>query len=156
MVLGIDPGLASTGWAVVDSGNRLVSCGCFKTKRDEGFAVRLAKIYNQIDKLCRNYKIRELAIESIFFAKNVKTAIIVAQAMGAIKAAAQNLKVAVFEYTPLQIKIAITGYGRADKEQVIKMVGESLKGKNIIENNHAADAAAAALTHIFTNKTGGL
>ena len=153
MILGIDPGLASTGWAVIDAGddgNRLVSCGCIETEKSEDFAKRLGQIYNQIKRLCRQYKIRELVIESIFFAKNMKTAINVAQAMGAVKAAAQNSGVAVFEYTPLQIKMAITGYGRADKEQIIKMVGESLKEKEVISDNHAADAAATALTHIFT------
>ena len=155
MILGVDPGLAHCGWAVIDAGddgNQLVSYGCVETEKSEDFAKRLGQIYNQVKKLCRQYKIRELAIESIFFAKNIKTAIKVAQAMGAIKAAAQNSGVAVFEYTPLQIKMAITGYGRADKEQIIKMVGESLEKKEIINDNHAADAAAAALTHIFTIK----
>ena len=156
MILGIDPGLAHCGWAVIDpangGGNQLVSYGCIETEKSEDFAKRLSQIYNQVRKLCRQYKIKELAIESIFFAKNIKTAISTAQTMGAIEAAAQNSEVAVFEYTPLQIKMAITGYGRADKEQIIKMVGESFKKKEIINNNHAADAAAAALTHIFTIK----
>jgi len=155
IILGIDPGLAHCGWAVIDTGdngNQLISCGCIETEKSEDFAKRLGRIYNQVKKLCRQYKAKELAIESIFFAKNVKTAISVAQAMGAIKAAAQNSGVAVFEYTPLQIKIAITGYGRASKEQIIKMVGESFKKKEVISNNHAADAAAVALTHTFTMK----
>jgi len=157
MILGVDPGLAHCGWAVINNdGDQLVSYGCIETKKNEDFAKRLGQIYNQIKELCRQYKIKELAIESIFFAKNVKTAINVAQAMGAIKAAAQNSEVVVFEYTPLQVKIAITGYGRADKEQIIKMVGESLKKKEVINDDHAADAAAVALTHIFTIKIDGL
>ncbi len=147
--------MAHCGWAVVDArgdSNRLIASGCLETKKTENFAARLAKIYNHIQAICRQYKIRDLAVESIFFAQNVKTAIVVAQTIGAVKAAADNLNVAVFEYTPLQIKIAITGYGRADKEQMIKMTGKNLANGDIIENNHAADAAAAALTHIFTRK----
>jgi len=150
MVLGIDPGLASTGWAVVDNKKSLVAYGCIETDKKEDFSSRLAKIHNQVRDLCRQYHIEVMAVESIFFAKNVKTAITVAQSLGAIKVAARNLKVAVFEYTPLQIKIAITGYGRATKEQVMIMVAGNFKDEQIITNNHAADAAAAALTHIFT------
>jgi len=157
MILGIDPGLAHCGWAIIKpngDSNQLVSCGCVETKKGEDFAKRLAQIYNQIKELCRRYKIEELAVESIFFAKNMKTAINIAQVIGTVKVAAQNSKTTVFEYTPLQVKMAITGYGRADKKQITKMIGESLEKKEVIGNNHAADAAAIALTHIFTSLAG--
>ena len=152
MILGIDPGVASSGWAVLDDNHQLVVCGCIKTKKIDDFADRLSQIYHQVQDLCREHKVNELAIESIFFAKNAKTAIVVAQAMGVIKAAASSLGIKVFDYTPLQIKIAITGYGRAEKCQVAQMVQRTLEVDDVIKNNHAADAAAAALTHIFTLK----
>jgi len=151
MVLGIDPGLAACGWAVLNKNHQIIACGCIKTKKEDKISKRLGQIYQQIQKLCRQYKITKVAIEAIFFAKNVKTAIVVAQAMGAVKAAADRMRIEVFEYTPLQIKIAITGYGRAEKHQVVQMLKQTLKNGSLIKNGHAADAAATGLTHIFTN-----
>lgn len=150
MILGVDPGLAACGWAVLNKNQKVIACGCIKTEKTEKLASRLGQIYSQIQKLGRQHKITKLAIESIFFAKNVKTAVVVAQAMGAIEAAAASLKIEVFEYTPLQIKIAITGYGRAEKKQVIKMLKQTVKNGPLIKNSHTADAVAAGLTHIFT------
>ncbi|MGI6278459.1 MAG: crossover junction endodeoxyribonuclease RuvC [Patescibacteria group bacterium] len=152
MVLGIDPGLASCGWAILPDSKTLSYCGCLETKKADSLANRLGQIYDQVIDLCQKHQVEELAIESLFFAKNTKTALLVAQAMGAIKAAAYKKGVRVFEYTPLQIKIAITGYGRAEKDQVISMIKEELGNNQQLNNNHAADAVAAALTHFFTLK----
>ncbi|MDD3679678.1 MAG: crossover junction endodeoxyribonuclease RuvC [Candidatus Shapirobacteria bacterium] len=152
MVLGIDPGLASCGWAILSDAQTLIRSGCIVTKKADDLASRLDQIYCQTEDLCRQHKIDELAIESLFFAKNTKTALLVAQAMGAIKAAADNAGAKVFEYTPLQIKIAITGYGRAQKDQVVSMIRQSLGESVVLGNNHASDAIAAALTHLFTLK----
>jgi len=90
-------------------------------------------------------------MESLFFAKNAKSALEVAEAIGVIKIAAEDLKVAVFEYTPLQIKMALVGYGRAEKEQVEVMVRQSLGIEENIKPSHASDAVAAALTHEYTS-----
>ena len=152
MVLGIDPGLASCGWAILPNNKTLSVCGCLTTKKTDDLADRLSQLYQQVINLCQKYQVEELAIESLFFAKNTKKAFLVAQAMGAIKAAAHQSGARVFEYTPLQIKIALTGYGRADKNQVVSMVRQELGENNQLANNHAADAVAAALTHLFTMK----
>ncbi len=152
MVLGIDPGLASCGWAILPDSKTLSLCGCIVTKKDDDLASRLNYVYREVFNLCQQHKVDELAIESLFFAKNSKTALVVAQVIGVIKAAAYQAGANVFEYTPLQIKIAITGYGRAGKEQVANLVEQSLGEIKQLANNHTADAAATALTHFFTMK----
>lgn len=153
IVLGIDPGLASTGWAVLENGKnlRLLDSGCIRTKKKDPFSQRLTSLSQQIKKLALKTKPKAVAIEEIFFSKNTKTAIKVAQAIGAIKVACCELDIPVFEYTPLNIKIAITGYGRADKKQVKYMVKKILNLKRKITTNHAVDAVAVSLTHFQTN-----
>ncbi|MBP8590966.1 crossover junction endodeoxyribonuclease RuvC [Candidatus Shapirobacteria bacterium] len=146
MILGIDPGVASTGWAVLDK-NKLIASGCIKTSKEDDFSSRLSQIYKEVEEICSRWAVADLAIEEVFFAKNAKTALKVAQVMGAIKAAAQNKGVRVFGYTPLQIKIAVVGYGRAEKKQVELMVGQTINLDQKINSNHAVDALAAALTH---------
>lgn len=152
-VLGIDPGLASIGWAVLEfaKGFKLIECGCFKTKKGEDFSSRLAIIFEEIKKLTKKYDLEVLAVEGLYFAKNVKTAIGVAQCLGVIKLAGKKLGLRVVEYTPLNVKMTITGYGRAEKQQVEFMVKQTLGIKGEIKPNHAADAVAVALTHCFTN-----
>jgi crossover junction endodeoxyribonuclease RuvC len=152
MVLGIDPGLASCGWAILADPQTLSLCGCILTKKEDNLSSRLDQIYQEIFSLCQKYKIDELAVESVFFAKNSKTALLIAEVIGVVRVAACRAGARVFEYTPLQIKIAITGYGRAQKEQVIALVGQSLGESKQLTNNHTADAAAAAMTHFFTMK----
>jgi len=152
MILGVDPGLASCGWAVLANRDRLLDCGCIVTKKNDDLGDRLNKIYHQVKNICQDHKVEELAIESLFFAKNTKTALVVAQVIGVVKAAAFDVGAGAFEYTPLQIKVAITGYGRAEKNQVAAMIKESLGDNGKLANNHTADAAAAALTHLFTMK----
>jgi crossover junction endodeoxyribonuclease RuvC len=151
MILGIDPGLENTGWGVVDD-NNLVECGVILTDKKDKSEVRLEKIFEELQIIIKKYKVTEVAMESLFFAKNVRSAMAVAQAIGVIKVAAKNLGKEVFEYTPLQIKMALVGYGRAEKEQVEIMVRECLGLDEPISPSHASDAVAAALTHGFTMK----
>ena len=153
IVLGIDPGLAAVGWAVVKKEKKikLIDCGCIKTETKDSFDKRLCFIFDEIKKIAAKAKPQAAAIEEIFFAKNTKTAIKVAQAMGVIKLACRESKVPVFEYTPLNIKITITGYGRADKNQVKSMVLRTLNLKKKIKWSHTFDAMAVSLTHLFTN-----
>lgn len=153
-ILGIDPGLAHTGWAILekkDNKNRLVDCGCFKTRADLDFSLRLLQIFDQLKKLIEKFKPEVMAVEELFFAKNVKTAIKVSQALGVAKLTGKKFGLEVAEYTPLNIKMTITGYGRGDKKQVEFMIKKLLNLTKDIKPSHAADAVAAALTHVFTN-----
>jgi crossover junction endodeoxyribonuclease RuvC len=150
MILGIDPGLENTGWGVVEN-NKLVECGVILTNNKDKSEERLEKIFEEIQKIIKKYKVEEVAIESLFFAKNVRSAMAVAEAIGVIKVAAKNLGKPIFEYTPLQIKIALVGYGRAEKEQVELMVRDCLSLEEAISPSHASDAVATALTHSFTS-----
>ncbi|MBP6891538.1 crossover junction endodeoxyribonuclease RuvC [Candidatus Shapirobacteria bacterium] len=150
MILGIDPGLENTGWAVIKDG-RLVGVGVILTSKKDSSQARLKKIYEEIQKIIKKEKVNVVSMESLFFAKNAKSALEVAEAIGVIKIAAEDLKVAVFEYTPLQIKMALVGYGRAEKEQVEVMVRQSLGIEENIKPSHASDAVAAALTHEYTS-----
>jgi crossover junction endodeoxyribonuclease RuvC len=150
MILGIDPGLENTGWGIIDD-NKLVACGVIVTNKKDKSEVRLEKIFEKIQAVIKKYKIDEVAMESLFFAKNIRSAMAVAEAIGVIKVAAKTLGIEVFEYTPLQIKQALVGYGRAEKEQVELMVRDCLCLKELISPSHASDAVAAALTHSFTS-----
>lgn len=153
-ILGIDPGLASIGWAVLQNEKgkfTLLDYGCFKTDKDNNFSSRLKSIFEEINKLAIKYNLQVLAVEELYFAKNVKTAIMVSQCLGVIKLAGEMLKLPVMEYTPLNVKMTITGYGRAEKKQVEFMVKKTLGIKKDIKPDHAADAVAVALTHCFTN-----
>ncbi len=160
MILGIDPGLENTGWGVIEEKEeslnskslKLVKCGVILTGKKNKSEERLEKIFEEVQKIIKKYEIEEVAVESMFFAKNAKSALKVAEAIGVIKVAAKNLKKSVFEYTPLQIKMALVGYGRAEKEQVEIMVKNCLNLDEDIKPSHAADAVAAALTHGFTLK----
>ena len=152
VVLGIDPGLAATGWAILEKGepSKLIAYGCWRTKNGGNISWRLLALSRKMRKVIQQYRPKILAVEEIFFAKNTKSAIKVAQALGAIKLTAENADLSVEEYTPLQIKTAMTGYGRAQKDQVLFMVQQILGVKKAIKPDHAADAAAAALTYLQT------
>jgi len=146
MILGIDPGLENTGYAVVND-NKLISAGVVKVgKGDE----RLRDLYNELEKIIKKFKVTEVAFESLFFAKNAKSGMRVAEAVGVIKLVALRCGLEVVGYTPLQVKMALTGYGRAEKEQVEAMVRSCLNLEEPITPSHAADAVAVALTHGFT------
>jgi crossover junction endodeoxyribonuclease RuvC len=157
MILGIDPGLENTGWAVINYELRidnyeLKATGVILTSVKQKSAERLGKIYNELEKIIKKYKVTEMAIETLFFAKNAKSAIKVSEAIGVVKLAGVINKLEVAEYTPLQVKMALVGYGRAEKEQVETMVRGCLNLEKPITPSHASDAVAVALTHGFTMK----
>ena len=151
MILGIDPGLENTGYGIIDN-NKLVKCGVIITKKTWSSVDRLGKIYEELEKIIKEYKVTEMAIETLFFAKNAKSALKVSEAIGVIKVCGKNNGLEVAEYTPLQVKMALVGYGRAEKEQVEVMVRETLELTDLISPSHASDAVAVALTHGFTMK----
>lgn len=149
-ILGIDPGLALVGFGIIDCiGNsyKLVDYGVIETKAGLPLPSRLEKIYKLMDQLIKTYKPEEVAFEELFFNKNVKTAIAVGHARGVEILACKNKGLDIFEYTPLQIKQAITGYGRADKKQIQEMVKLLLNMEKIPKPDDAADGLAVAITH---------
>jgi len=148
MILGIDPGLENTGYGIID-GEKLVICGVILTSSKDKSVDRLGKIYDELEKIIKEYKVDEMAIETLFFAKNAKSVMKVSEAIGVIKVCGKNNGLEVAEYTPLQVKQALVGYGRAEKEQVEIMVRDSLGLDELINPSHAADAVAVALTHGF-------
>ena len=153
-ILGIDPGTGRTGWAIVDKeGGRekMVECGCLETKAHTPLPERLEMIFEFFNDLIKKYKPDEAAVEDLFFATNAKTAMSVAQARGVVLLAIKISKIQSFNYTPLQIKSAVTGYGQADKKQVEMMVKKILRLKETPKPDDAADALAVALTHSATN-----
>jgi crossover junction endodeoxyribonuclease RuvC len=150
IVLGIDPGTASTGWGVVElDGNRLRSRGhgCIVTSAKDPSHVRLRRIHDEARLLLRRFKPDVVAIEELFVNVNVKTALAVGQARGVLILAASDLDIAPFEYSPLQIKMSVTGYGRASKLQVQEMTKVLLGLDRIPQPDHAADALAVAICH---------
>lgn len=154
-VLGIDPGYGRVGWAVVEghrSVQKLVQYGCFETKAGLESSRRLQLIYEEMQRLVVEFTPDEAVVEELFFFKNQKTVMQVGQARGVIVVSLVQAKVPVFEYTPLQVKQSVTGYGRAEKQQVQMMVKSILKLKTIPRPDDAADAVAVALTHFFTNR----
>jgi crossover junction endodeoxyribonuclease RuvC len=150
-ILGIDPGTAIMGFGVIEVDKRgatqLVDAGVIRTPAKEDDAVRLETIYDELSSIITNTKPDAVSVEKLFFARNVTTAMTVAQARGVILLCARQSAVPIFEYTPLQIKQSITGYGRAEKKQIQEMVKVLLKLKSIPKPDDCADALAAALTH---------
>ena len=147
-ILGIDPGYAIVGYGVVDyAKNRfgVVGYGAITTKAKTPFADRLEVIYNDMLEVIDMYKPDHLAIEKLYFNTNSTTAIDVAQARGVIVLAAKQKGVPIFEYTPLQVKQAVTGYGRAEKHQVMEMVKSLLSLKSVPKPDDTADALAIAI-----------
>lgn len=155
VILGIDPGIGRMGWGVVDSKNhelRIMNYGCIETSVKQDIPQRLLYIYREISRIIERYKPDELAVEELFFNTNAKTAFVVGQARGVVLLAAAEKNVPVAVYTPLQVKVAITGYGRAEKAQIGKMVQVLLKLKTIPKPDDVTDALAVALTHAFSRK----
>lgn len=148
IILGIDPGTAITGYGVIKKQAdklKAVKYGCIFTKAGLPIAERLKEIDQQLGKIIRKYKPQIVAVEEIFFFKNVKTAVQVSQARGVILAGAARMKIPITEYTPLQVKQAVTSYGRAEKSQVQKMVKLLLNLNEIPKPDDAADALAIAI-----------
>jgi len=147
-VLGIDPGFAIVGFGVVDYvGNKfsVIDFGVVTTNAGDNIFDRLKLIYDDISELIKRTKPDCVAIEELFFNTNTKTAITVAEARGILILAALNAGIPVFEYTPLQVKQAVTGYGRADKNQVQQMIKILLNLEKIPKPDDAADALAIAI-----------
>ncbi len=158
LVLGIDPGIANTGWGIVDfAGQRFqpVCYGVINTDPDDSLEHRIAVIAESVSQIAKKYDVKQISMEDIFFAKNETSAIGVAKVIGAITYSAYRLEVPVTMFTPLQIKIAITGYGKAEKKQVQEMCRILLKLDKIPRPDHAADALAAAVCYCNTNSTTG-
>lgn len=153
-ILGIDPGYARVGWAVLEvRGQKLEvrNFGCIETSKNTASDERLVDVYKQVCALIKKYKPNALAIEELFFTTNAKTAFKVGEARGVIILTGAMQKIPVTSYTPLQIKIAVTGYGHADKGQVGRMIKAILKLKELPKLDDTVDAIAVALTHAFTN-----
>ncbi|MDQ3237779.1 MAG: crossover junction endodeoxyribonuclease RuvC [Actinomycetota bacterium] len=157
-ILGIDPGTATMGWGVVrQEGNRLryVQHGAIITPSDWEMPRRLGRLFDGVTELARGYRPGTVAVEELFFNTNVTTAITVGQARGVAMLAAYRAGIEVAEYTPLQVKQAITSYGRADKRQVQEMVRALLNLREIPRPDDAADGLAIAITHAFSMRMGG-
>ncbi|OXZ34778.1 crossover junction endodeoxyribonuclease RuvC [Finegoldia magna] len=154
-VLGIDPGIAIVGYSILDYDNNKIKCleyGCITTSSKSPLPDRLSFIYNEMNKIIDEFQPEDCAFEELFFNKNVKTAITVSQARGVEILSCINKNLNLYEYTPLQIKQAVVGYGRADKRQVQEIVKTILKFNDIPKPDDAADAVAVALCHIFGSK----
>jgi crossover junction endodeoxyribonuclease RuvC len=152
-IIGIDPGTGILGFGVIESDgtkNQLVDAGVIRTPVKEDDAVRLQTIYDELSDIIADTKPTEMAVEKLFFAQNVTTAMTVAQARGVVLLAGRQAGLKIGEYTPLQIKQALTGYGRAEKKQMQEMVRVLLGLKEIPQPDDCADALAAALTHSST------
>lgn len=154
-ILGIDPGIARCGWGTIENQKSKIKCqkyGCIETKNGLAIEKRLKTVYEQITEIIKKEKPDVLAIEELFFNTNAKTAFVVGQARGVVLLAAAQNKIPVAIYTPLQVKVAVTGYGKAEKLQVGKMVKTLLHLKEIPKPDDVSDALAIALTHAFSNK----
>lgn len=149
-ILGIDPGYAIVGWGLVEvAANRFqtVDYGAITTNAGEEFSRRLAEIYDDMTTLLTAHRPDALAIEKLFFNTNTTTAIMVAEARGCILLAARKAGVPIYEYTPLQVKQAVTGYGRAEKKQIQEMTRVLLRLDHIPKPDDTADALALAICH---------
>lgn len=150
IILGIDPGLANTGWGVVQrSGSRCraIAYGCISTQSSEQLAQRLACIHREVQAVIERYAPRECAIESVFFGSNAKSAFATGQARGVALLATADARLVLAEYSPVQIKNVVVGTGTADKNQMTYMVRRLLDLDHDPKPDHAADALAAALCH---------
>ena len=159
IILGIDPGIAILGYGIVEyNGNsfKTLDYGAVLTDSKETTPNRLNKIYDELGKLLDIYKPNAVAIEELFFNKNAKTAIVVGQARGVAILAAAQRNLEIFEYTPLQVKQGVVGYGRADKKQVQVMVKTFLNLKTVPKPDDVADALAVAICHAHTGRMGNM
>jgi len=154
-IMGLDPGIARVGWAIISSeGGRVcpIAYGCIETAKEKLLPKRLHEIYQAVTKLMKKYNPQALAIEDLFFSNNAKTAMSVGQARGVVLLAAAGADIPVISYTPPTVKRAITGDGRADKKQVERMVVLTLRLKETPKPDDTADALAIAMTHAYSYK----
>jgi crossover junction endodeoxyribonuclease RuvC len=152
-ILGIDPGTGILGFGIIDVDKgkaRLVDAGVIRTSAKEEDAVRLQTIFEELTSIIAELKPTDMSVEKLFFAQNVTTAMTVSQARGVVLLAGKQAGLDIYEYTPLQIKQALTGYGRAEKKQIQEMVRVILQLKEVPKPDDCADALAAAITHSMT------
>jgi len=154
-ILGIDPGFAITGYSIIDYvGNKfkLITSGAILTEAKTSFPLRLTKIYDDLTTIIQEYKPDAISVEELFFNQNVKTAINVAQARGIVLVVGSKNDIPTFEYTPLQVKQAVAGYGRADKIQVQRMVKTILKAESLPKLDDITDSMAVGICHAHSAK----
>lgn len=150
IILGIDPGYAIVGWGLIEYKSNSFSplrYGAVTTQAGEDFNDRLKVIYDDVCSIIKAFKPEAMAIERLYFTTNQKTAIMVAEARGVILLAAKQFGLPIYEYTPLQVKTAVTGYGKAKKPQVMEMTRRLLNLPEVPSPDDTADALAIALTH---------
>lgn len=155
IVLGIDPGIAIMGYGVIEfNGNKVkvLENGVITTSSKTDTPKRLEILYDNLDNIIKEYKPDEFAIEELFFNQNVKTAITVGHARGIQVLCAKQNNIDIYEYTPLQIKQAITGYGRASKKQMQMTITSLLNLRSIPKPDDAADALSVALCHVLSQR----
>ncbi len=149
-ILGIDPGIATVGFGVIEAKRgqcQAIRYGVVTTPAGLPLSNRLSMIYRDMEELIHTFHPDEMAVEELFFNTNLTTGISVAHGRGVILMAAEQLGVPIFEYTPMQVKLAVTGYGKADKKQVMQMTQRLLRLKSLPRPDDAADALAIALCH---------
>lgn len=154
-IIGIDPGLATVGYAVVEAVRqncKLLEYGCIRTTPSMQLPERLELIYRSVEEIITEFKPDEMTVEELFFCKNVTSAILVGQARGAIILAGRLQGLDLYEYTPMQIKQAVTGYGRADKKQMQENIRMLFRLKEIPQPDDAADAIGIAFTHAMSHR----
>ncbi len=154
-ILGIDPGTALVGWAVIEEKNGQilpVAFGHISTSQKKSDESRLLEISRDLENIIKKYKPKEAAVEKLFFFKNQKTIIEIGQSRGAILLTLEQKSVSIANYTPLQVKQSVTGYGKAEKKQVQLMVKNILKLKSVPKPDDTADAIAIAICHLNSRK----
>ena len=159
IILGVDPGIAIVGYGIIEyKGNKfkIINYGAITTPPNRSLSDRLKIIFDQMNELIRIYKPEVVAVEELFFNKNVKTALAVGHGRGVVLLAAVNAGLEVFEYTPLQVKQGIVGYGRAEKIQVQQMVKAILALETIPKPDDVADALAVAVCHAHSANMNGI
>ena len=156
IILGIDPGLARIGWGVIRysaSHFETLAYGCIETKAGQSPETRLCQIYDGLSTIISRWRPQEMAIEELFFTKNITTGIVVAEARGVILLCARQMGLRIAEYTPMQVKQAIAGYGKAEKKLVIAMTTTFLGLKEAPRPDDTADALAIAVCHAHTGSS---
>lgn len=154
IILGIDPGYAIVGYGVIDYRNNhfsVIDYGAILTDAGTPFNERLEKIYDDLTTIIKKYRPKAMSVEKVFYNSNAKTVIDVSQARGVIMLGAQKNMVPVFEYTPLQVKQSVVGYGRADKKQVQEMTRRILALEKVPKPDDTADALAMAICHAHSS-----
>lgn len=158
-ILGVDPGIARTGWGILEARNSKLEArnyGCIESSPSLSIERRLQKLHIEITKIIKREKPEVLVIEELFFNTNAKTAFVVGQARGVVMLCAAQNSMQLAIYTPLQVKVAVSGYGRAEKQQIGKMVKVLLKLSEIPKPDDVTDALALCLTHAFSRKVSSI